>query len=327
MIEANKKNLETIINKFRGRRLLVLGDIMFDRYIWGKVERISPEAPVPVVQVNRDTLCLGGAGNVYQNLKSLGAFPILLGTVGNDEEGKWIKKNLDYKKGIFTSQNRPTTTKTRIIAHQQQVVRVDKEGKEPLSQKINEKILDFIQKETYEGILISDYNKGVVNSSLMNDLLSFTQKKKIPVFVDPKKENITHFSPITLLTPNHHEASSIVNHPCEEDPETENAGIEILSLIDTKYLIIKRGKKGMTVFDKNKHPIHIPTTAQEVYDITGAGDTVIATASLSLLSGASLQESAFLANTAAGIVVGKMGTAAVTSQELINLLKKSQTKK
>jgi len=322
MEKINRKKLENIIGKFQDRRILVLGDIMLDRYIWGTVERISPEAPVPVVHVSKDTLCLGGAGNVYQNLISLGASPVLLGTVGDDAGGKWIKDNLNCKDSIYTTKNRPTTTKTRIIAHQQQVVRVDEEVDEAISQKINQKILKFIHKESYEGILISDYNKGVVNRTILNDLLSFAQDKKIPVFVDPKIKNISLFSPVMLITPNHFETASIVNHSCEKNEEIERAGREIFSQIQTKYLIIKRGQKGMTVLDENKKAVHIPTIAKEVFDVTGAGDTVIATSSLALLSGASIREAAFLANAAAGIVVGKMGTAVVTPEELLKRLEK-----
>jgi len=321
MAKISKEKLESIIKKFKNKRILVLGDIMLDRYVWGTVKRISPEAPVPVVHVSRDSLCLGGAGNVYQNLKSLGAYPLLLGIIGDDERGKWIKKNLGYKKGLFISKNRPTSTKTRIIAHQQQVVRVDEEKDETIPQKINKKILELIHKENFEGILISDYNKGVVNPFIMKSLLPLAQKKAIPVFVDPKINNISLFNPITLLTPNHYEASKIVNHPCERDEEIERAGKKIFSQLQTKYLIIKRGQKGMTVLDENKKAIHIPTVAKEVYDVTGAGDTVIATASLALLSGASIQEAAFLANAASGTVVGKIGTAAVTPDELRELIK------
>ncbi|MBD3414019.1 MAG: D-glycero-beta-D-manno-heptose-7-phosphate kinase [Candidatus Aminicenantes bacterium] len=323
MMKINKKKLEDIIKNFKDRRILVLGDIMLDRYIWGTVDRISPEAPVPVVHVSKDTLCLGGAGNVCNNLKSLGAFPILLGTIGDDEEGKWILKNLEYKKGLQIISNRATITKTRIIAHQQQVVRVDQEENHPVSPEINQKMLQFIKKENYEGILISDYNKGVISKLIMNELLFFAQKNKIPVFVDPKIDNISHFSPITLLTPNHFEAAAMVNHSCDKDKEIEQAGRKMFSRIQTKYLIIKRGQKGMTVFRKNHRPIHIPTIAKEVFDVTGAGDTVIATSSLALLSGASIEEAAFLANTAAGIVVNKIGTAVTTTEELAQLVKDS----
>ncbi len=321
MGKINRKRLLNIIKKFKNLRVLVVGDIMLDRYTWGTVERISPEAPVPVVHVRRDTLCLGGAGNVYHNLKSLGSFSVLLGTVGEDESGKWIKNSLDYKEGIFTTKNRPTTTKTRIIAHQQQILRVDEEVNESIPKETNKKMLKFLQKENYDGIVISDYNKGVVNEHFLIGLLPLARKRDIPVFVDPKINNISLFSPITLMTPNHFETAAMVNHPCKKDEEVEKAGMEIFSQISVKYLIIKRGKKGMTVIDKNKQAAHIPTIAKEVYDVTGAGDTVIATASLALLSGASIQEAAFLANSAAGIVVGKIGTAVVTHEELSNLIK------
>jgi D-beta-D-heptose 7-phosphate kinase/D-beta-D-heptose 1-phosphate adenosyltransferase len=318
----NHSKLQAIIKKFKGKRILVLGDIMLDRYVWGTVERISPEAPVPVVKVSRDTLCLGGAGNVYQNLKNLGAFPLLLGVIGSDENGEWVKGNCDFKEGLYTAKDRPTSTKTRIIAHQQQIVRFDQENDESLPQKINQKMSELIKMENYEGIVISDYNKGVINKFIMNELLSFAQKKDIPVFVDPKIKNITFFNPITLLTPNHYEAAHMAKHSCETDEEIEKAGEKIFNQIKTKYLIIKRGEKGMTVLDKSGQAVHIPTIAREVFDVTGAGDTVISTASLALLSGASVKEAAFLANAAAGIVVGKIGTAVVTPEELIEIIKK-----
>jgi rfaE bifunctional protein kinase chain/domain len=321
MEQINRKRLLDIIKTFKNLRVLVVGDIMLDRFTWGTVERISPEAPVPVVRVRKDTLCLGGAGNVYNNLQSLGSFPLLLGTVGEDESGNWVKKKLGCKEGIYTTKNRPTTTKTRIIAHQQQILRVDEEANESISQETNKKMLNFLQKENYDGIVMSDYNKGVVNEHILNSLLPFARKRDIPVFVDPKTENLSLFTPITLLTPNHFETEAMVNHPCNKDKEVEQAGREIFSQISVKYLIIKRGKKGMTVIDENKKAFHIPTIAKEVYDVTGAGDTVIATASLALLSGASIKEAAFLANAAAGIVVGKIGTAVVTAEELSSLIK------
>jgi D-beta-D-heptose 7-phosphate kinase/D-beta-D-heptose 1-phosphate adenosyltransferase len=293
---------------------------MLDKYIWGDVIRISPEAPVPVVEVKKDTSCLGGAGNASHNLKSLGAFPLLVGVVGNDAEGQWIKENVPDSSGIIADDNRPTIVKTRIIAHQQQVVRVDLEKKTAVSSMIEEQIFNFIQEEKYDGILISDYNKGTLTKSLTNKVLSFAQEKRIPVFVDPKFENFFLFSPVTLITPNHFEAERIVQHECWTDSETERAGQKILSQISALYLILKRGEQGMTVFEKGKKPLHIPTGAKEVYDVTGAGDTVIATAALALLSGGSIREASVLANTAAGIVVGKIGTAAVTSDELLSSL-------
>ncbi len=312
----NRKKIDRIIGRFRTKRVLVLGDLMLDRYIWGAVSRISPEAPVPVVEVRKDSLCLGGAGNVAQNLTSLGAQPVLTGVVGDDQEGRWIQDNAAGSRGVFTDKSRPTTVKTRIIAHHQQVVRVDLEQKGALSAGIEKKILGVIADEEYDGLLVSDYNKGIVNPSLMAKALLLTEKRRIPVFVDPKVPHFRLYSPVTLITPNHFEAEKIVGHGCQTDPEVERAGTEILSLISCRYLIIKRGEQGMTVFEQGKRPLYIPTVAREVFDVTGAGDTVIAAATLALLAGATIREAALIANAAAGIVVGKIGTATVTPGEL-----------
>ena len=315
------QKMKKIIKKFKKKRVLVLGDLMHDKYIWGSVIRISPEAPVPVVEAYQETSCLGGAGNVCQSLKSLGAYPLLVGIVGNDSEGEWIKRNVPDSRGIFVDESRPTTLKTRIIAHHQHVVRVDKERKGALTRRIEEQIINFVQGEKYDGLILSDYNKGVMTKFLTSKVLSFAQKRKIPVFVDPKVENFFLFTPVTLITPNHFEAARIVHHDCDTNSQIESAGNEILSRIVTPFLIIKRGEQGMSVFERGKKAIHIPTVAKEVFDITGAGDTVIATAALALLSGSSILEAAALANTAAGIVVGKIGTASVTAEELLASLK------
>ena len=317
MTNIEFKKVRRIVQNFKNKRVLVLGDLMLDKYIWGHVSRISPEAPVPVVEVTKDTSCLGGAGNASHNLKSLGAFPLLVGVVGDDSEGQWIKENVPDSRGIFVDENRPTIVKTRIIAHHQQVVRVDLEKKAAISSRMGERIFNFIQEEKYDGILISDYNKGSLSKSLMNRVLPFAQERRIPVFVDPKFENFFLFSPVTLITPNHFEVEKIVQHECTTDSQVEKAGQKILSQIRTLYLILKRGEQGMTVCEKGKKALHIPTVAKEVYDVTGAGDTVIAAAALALLSGGSIQEAAVLANASAGIVVGKIGTAAVTSEELL----------
>lgn len=320
MKDVDIKKIKNTIKNFKNKKVLVLGDIMLDKYIWGDVVRISPEAPIPVVQVNKDTSCLGGAGNVCRNLESLGAFPLLVGITGEDAEAEWINAHVPDSRGIFTDKKRPTSVKTRIVAHQQQVVRVDREKAAPISYKQAEKILDFIMNEDCDGILISDYNKGVITRSLMTKLLAFTKKNKIPVFVDPKFENFPLFSPITLITPNHLEAEKIIDHACTDNIEVDKAGKKIFQKIETKYIIIKRGEHGMTVFEKGRKALHIPSLAREVYDVSGAGDTVIATASLALLSGATILEAAYMANTAAGIVVGKIGTATATAIELLKAL-------
>lgn len=315
-VSFSRQRLLQLVEKFKNSRVVVLGDVMLDKYIWGEVSRISPEAPVPVVEVKRDTSCLGGAGNVANNLDSLGGKPILVGVVGDDEPGRWIKRHVQDGRGIFIEPSRPTTVKTRIIAHHQQVVRVDLEKRSPLPPEVEKKILAFLNRLPFDGLIISDYNKGLIKESLLGNVLSMAKKKGVPVFVDPKVENFHLFSPVTLITPNHHEAERIVRHECRSDSQVEAAGEKIFSLVETRFIILKRGEQGMTVFEKNKKPIHIPTVAKEVFDVTGAGDTVIATASLALLAGATIQEAAILANAAAGIVVGKIGTASVTPEEL-----------
>ncbi len=317
---ADARRLARLVRRFKTKRVLVLGDLMLDRYIWGDVSRISPEAPVPVVAVRADSLCLGGAGNVAQNLRSLGASPLLAGIVGDDTEGRWIRNNAAGSRGIFVDRSRPTTVKTRIIAHHQQVVRVDLETRSAVPARVETKLLNFLRHEPCDGLLISDYSKGIVNPSLMGGLLTFAGEKKIPVFVDPKVEHFNLFSPVTLVTPNHFEAEKIIRRECRTDAQVEKAGAEILSLISCRYLIIKRGEQGMTVFEKGKTPVHIPAVAREVFDVTGAGDTVIATAALALLAGASIGEAAVLANAAAGIVVAKLGTATASPEELLAAL-------
>jgi rfaE bifunctional protein kinase chain/domain len=320
MIKYDPKKMRRIIQKFEGRRVLVLGDLMLDRYIWGNVSRISPEAPVPVVEVQKSTSCLGGAGNVSQNLESLGALPLPVGVVGEDEEGMWIKRHVGERRGIFIDASRPTTVKTRIIAHHQQVVRVDQERRRAIAPEVEEKIVRLVQKEKYEGIIVSDYNKGIITKRLMERVLPYAKGRRIPVFVDPKIENFRLYSPVTFISPNHIEAEKIVHHPCRTDAEVEKAGQEILASLASLYLIIKRGEQGMSIFEQSKKPIHIPTNAREVFDVTGAGDTVIATAALALLSGASIQEAAILANAAAGVVVAKIGTATCSPEELLSAL-------
>lgn len=317
MTTLDPKRLGRIVRGFRKRKVLVLGDLMLDKYIWGRVSRISPEAPVPVVEVSRDSSALGGAGNVCHNLESLGAAPVLVGVVGKDEAGRWIRRHVPDGRGILTDHGRPTTVKTRIIAHNQQVVRVDLERKRPIGEAIERRILRFVEQEAFDGIVFSDYNKGMLTAGLLGAILPLARERGATVCADPKVDNFSLFSPITLITPNHHEAERIVHHECRTDAQAERAGEEILATIDSRYLILKRGEQGMSVFERGKKPVHIPTIAKEVFDVTGAGDTVIATAALALLCGATIWEAAYLANAAAGIVVGKIGTATVTPDELL----------
>jgi rfaE bifunctional protein kinase chain/domain len=318
---AERQALARIIRRFGKQKVLVLGDLMLDRYIWGDVSRISPEAPVPVVEVRADSLQLGGAGNVAHNLDSLGGTPLLAGVVGDDAEGRWIRSRAaGGGGGVLVDRRRPTIVKTRIIAHHQQVVRVDLERKGAVPEALAGRLAEFVRQADYDGLLISDYNKGIVAPALMKSVLAAAGERRAPVFVDPKVENFRLFSPVTLITPNHFEAEKVVQHACRTDGEVERAGAEIMALIACEYLIIKQGEQGMTVFQKGKKPIHIPTVAREVFDVTGAGDTVIAAAALALLAGASIEQAAAIANAAAGVVVAKIGTATATPEELLAAL-------
>jgi rfaE bifunctional protein kinase chain/domain len=315
MSKPASHELEKILEGFEGRRICVLGDLMVDKYIWGDVARISPEAPVPVVEVKHDSTCLGGAGNVCRNLEELGAAPVAVGVVGEDGEGDWIAGHLSDNSGLFRDP-RPTTVKTRIVAHQQQVVRVDWEKKGPLSAPLVKKILKRVEEADFEGLIISDYNKGLISEDLTGPLLPMLRKRGIPVFVDPKVKNFSLFSQVTMITPNHLEAASLLNLECETDGQVIDAGQKLISSLSPDYMIIKRGRKGMAVFQKDENPYLIPAVAKEVFDVTGAGDTVIAVASLALLAGSGIKRAAQIANVAAGVVVGKIGTASLTTEEL-----------
>ena len=322
MKKIGMQRAKVITNNFKKKKIVIVGDIMLDQYIIGKVSRISPEAPVPVLEITTENYCLGGAGNVALNLEALGANYLLVGVIGDDNSGRKILEKLKDKRGVFIDKGRPTIVKTRIIAHHQHVVRVDREKRIPIAPELEMKIINFLMNEKFDGLIISDYNKGTITESLLKNLLIYTSKNNIPVFVDPKVEHFNFYSPVTLITPNQLEVEGVLNRNIYGDEEVEKAGKEILTKINTKYLIITRGEKGMSVFIRDNKVIHIPTVAKEVYDVTGAGDTVIATASLCLLSGADILESAVLANFAAGIVVGKLGTATVNVQELLREIKK-----
>ena len=322
-----KQKLFNIIKKFDGKNVLVVGDIMLDRYVWGNVERISPEAPVPVVEVIKETQTLGGCGNVANNITSVGGNVRIITIVGNDIYAEELKKMLKEKKvnidGVFLDNSRPTTVKTRIIAHNQQVVRVDKESRHQLNPQLFEKIKSYVLdiKNSIDAILISDYGKGVITKSLLSFLIKLAKKLDIPITVDPKIEHFLEYKHVTVLTPNLNEAT--LGMRLHKKPQTEqeiyDLGRKILAKLKPEAVVITRGPDGMTLFEKERI-YHIPTRAKEVYDVTGAGDTVIAILTLCLAAGADFVSSCEISNFAAGIVVGKVGTATVTKEELINVI-------
>jgi D-beta-D-heptose 7-phosphate kinase/D-beta-D-heptose 1-phosphate adenosyltransferase len=320
------KRAEKILLRFNEGRILVVGDVILDEFLYGEADRISPEAPVPVVDIRRQSTQLGGAANVVNNLCALGAKAALCGVVGNDEGGNRLLKLLHDLKvptdGTVVEIGRPTSVKTRVVASNQQVVRFDREDRSPLSTGARKKMQDFIKRalKNFNAILISDYGKGVVSSELVEVILQSAKKQKIPVLVDPKPENFALYTGATVVTPNLKEAGMALGKKLDTSERVLQGGREMLEKFKTEMVLITRGEQGMSLFRADEKPHHIPTRARQVYDVTGAGDTVIATFTLALTAGATPGEAAELANQAAGVVVGKLGTATVTQTEIRNAL-------
>ncbi len=303
-----KDDLLRILENFKGRNILVIGDIMLDKYIWGNVERISPEAPVQVVQVEKENYLPGGAANVANNISALQGNAIIVGIVGNDEPANIVIEELRKRKiqteGVFTDEKRPTIQKVRIIGQKQQLLRIDYEKKEYLEIEIEAKIINFIKEKIKEidAIVISDYAKGVITENLINQIKSIANSKII--IVDPKPKHKDFYKNVSLISPNEKEAKEMADK--EEDLVKElNAPV-----------LVTKGEKGMSLLEKDGNITNIPTKAKEVYDVSGAGDTVVATLALALASNATLKQASILANHAAGIVVAKLGTATATKDEI-----------
>lgn len=327
MTSATAKTLRKAISKLKSAKILVIGDIIVDHFIWGSVSRISPEAPVPVVNVTEESLLLGGAANVLHNIYGLGGQATLCGIIGNDPISKHLLELLEEipssTEGVIKSKNRPTTIKTRIIAQNQQVVRFDREKTGEPSETNIKKMMQFINKniEGYDAVIISDYNKGMINTGFMDKLRKTLSKhKKIPVIVDPKPGLPQRFKGVTIITPNNHEAELMSGIPITDEQSLSQAAKQLHNNLESDAILITRGEAGMALFEKGKPIFTIPTVAKEVYDVTGAGDTVIATLALGLAIGLSYADAATLANYAAGIVVAKVGTATASAEEVLGAI-------
>jgi len=319
-----------ILDRFSRLNVLVVGDLMLDHYVWGSVSRISPEAPVPVVDVSRETEMPGGAGNVAVNMATLGARVHLVGLVGQDNSASRLLslfRSLPiHTDSVIRSTDRPTILKTRIIAHHQQVVRVDREVRGDLPLTLLDQVWARMEAllPKVDAVILSDYAKGVISSALLKRLLPVLRKKNLPVTVDPKVENFHWYREVTCVTPNLKEAMEGGKvHAVKSEDELEDLGQRLVRKLNAQSILITRGEKGMTLFEKGKSPYHIPTRAREVFDVTGAGDTVISALTLALAAGANLRTAAELSNYAAGVVVGKIGTASVTPAELRVALRRS----
>lgn len=323
MTKKEQKRLTGCIDRFARTRILVVGDIVLDHYIWGKVSRISPEAPVPVVNVTRESLLLGGATNVVQNIHALGGSVSVCGVIGSDEAGSQVLRLLRGRgiqtDGLIETDDRPTTIKTRIIAHSQQVVRFDRETRDGIGKEIHNRIFDHVKRrvsEGLDGIVVSDYSKGVVTADLVRDIVRISRKNGIIVSVDPKVNHFGMYRGVTILTPNVNEASIGSRIEIDDEDSLLRAGALLLKKLNCDAVLITRGEQGMSLFERGGRVTHIPTVAREVFDVTGAGDTVIGALTLAMASGAGMVDAARISNYAAGIVVGIVGTASVKPEEL-----------
>lgn len=325
----NPKRVRNVLNAAKKCRVLVVGDVMLDQFIWGNVARISPEAPVPVVEFERESYMPGGAANAARNLTALNVKTELFGTVGHDDAARKLKELLSDQHigcaGLLPHSTRPTSLKTRIVAHKQQVVRIDRELRDGLDERFMGRLFDAFKRELKrsDAVIICDYGKGVVTQSLLNEIKALCRARGVWLSLDPKPYHL-NLSGLSLITPNRKEAFELANLPDETRNENPLADANLMQTAERllkelrpAILLITLGDLGMLLCERDRKPYHIPTVAREVFDVSGAGDTVIATFTLAVAAGASPHEAAIISNHAAGIVVGKIGTATVTPEELI----------
>lgn len=322
MIAISEPRLRELFTRMKGKRIAVVGDLMLDRYLWGSVSRISPEAPVPVVDMADEQMRLGGAANVAKNIKSLGGEPMLFGVIGNDNSGKQL---LDIARGsafaldgIVTDPSRPTTVKTRVIAHSQHVVRIDRETKTDIPQEIQARVMQKLRAEitSIDGLIIEDYNKGFVAAGLIRQIVELANQHNLIVTVDPKFKNFFEYRNVTVFKPNRNEVEEALGARLETDADVAKAGKVLLERLKARNILLTLGEKGMSLFEENGSVSSVPTKARNVADVSGAGDTVISTLTLALAAGAAIKEAAALANFAGGVVCGYVGIVPIDPDEL-----------
>jgi len=328
-LASEKGRLLALISRFRRSHLLVVGDLMLDRFIWGDVERISPEAPVPVLRVTSESFRLGGAANVVHNIRSLGGRATVCGVIGNDETGKRLLQRLREigisTAGVFSEPGFQTTQKSRIIARprHQQIVRLDRENHGELHRRVRQKIRQFVATRAprYDGLVISDYGKGVIDTELLELAAGLVEKKNLLCVADPKKENFRAYRSATLVTPNKEEASQASGIEIRDEVSLQESGRRLLQMWQAKAVLITRGAEGMSLFRPGREVRHFSTAPREIFDVTGAGDTVVAACSLALASASTYEEAAVIANCAAGLVGEEVGTVAVPLQKLRRVIR------
>jgi D-glycero-beta-D-manno-heptose-7-phosphate kinase len=326
MIKFSKEKLIQIFDNFKEKKIAVIGDIMLDRYLWGSVNRISPEAPVPVVEVQQESNRFGGSSNVANNIKSLSGHPFLIGIIGDDINGKMLIEMMTEKnmttEGLVIDKTIPTTVKTRIIAHNQHVVRIDKENKLPIPSELEEKLLNILKNNisNFDSIIIEDYNKGVITKRIIEETIRLSKLHNIPVTVDPKYNNFSSFTGVKLFKPNKKEAEEILGVKITDNGSVIDAMKMLVEKLNCENVLITRGEKGMALLEQNGDVTYIRTRARQVADVSGAGDTVISTISMALVSGCSMKESAAISNFAAGLVCEEIGAVPIDKDSLLNTL-------
>ncbi len=316
------RRFKSLVNGIKGKKIAIIGDVMVDRYFLGKVARISPEAPVPVVDIEQEFSLFGGAANVGNNIKSLGGEPFLIGIVGDDNTGSFfielLKSNQFDSGGIVIDKSRPTTIKTRIIADNQHVVRTDRESRDEINKKIENKIIAVLEERIneFDGIILEDYNKGVMKKGIIHKTISLANSNDIPVTIDPKFNNFFEYKKATVFKPNQREVESKLGITFSDESKLIDAGKKLINKLDCKNVLITRGENGMTLFKNNGEVIHVQTRAKEIHDVSGAGDTVIATLTSIIVAGGDIEEAASIANYAAGIVCGEVGVVPIDIDKL-----------
>jgi rfaE bifunctional protein kinase chain/domain len=326
MMLLTAQRIQEVFASFQHKTVMVIGDVMLDQYFWGKVTRISPEAPVPVVEIESESCRFGGAANVSHNVVTLGAKAVPVGVIGDDNSGMLLKRLYEEKEfptdGLIVDPERPTTVKTRIIAHNQHIVRTDREVKKGVSKKVQNRLLEFVESrlDSIDGLILEDYNKGLLVPHVIETVIAAANGKGIPVFVDPKFDHFFHFQHVTLFKPNRKEISDILGVRLDSNEALEKAGERIMEKLECQAVLITLGEEGMMLMEHGKPIFRISTKAQKVHDVSGAGDTVIATMAVAVTGGADLHEAAFIANHAAGVVCGEVGVVPVDRNLLLDML-------
>ena len=323
MVRLERGRVKQLLKSFEGKKVLVLGDLMLDRYLWGEVSRLSPEAPVPIVEIRDEYSRLGGAANVGNNILSLGAVPYLVGLVGADNSGRELvailKESGFPSDGIIVDPSRPTTVKTRVIAHTQHVVRTDREVRDPISPEIEQRVKETLDRllPEMDAVILEDYNKGLLTPSVIRYAISRSKEAGKIVTVDPKFDNFFAFQGVTVFKPNRREVEQALGVRLQTREEIARAAQTLFQRLNCECLLITLGEQGMALFNSRNEARFVPTRARKVHDVSGAGDTVISTLTLALTAGASFEEAASLANHAAGIVCGEVGIVPITPEALL----------